>query len=91
MNSVEPRVAENPITHCGNPNLLKKKHPTLAGGLIQFQVTGLNGATAVIEATSSLNPPNWQPVATNLIVNGTVTFSYSVTAAPRKFFRARLQ
>ena len=65
--------------------------PILVGGMIQFQITGLNGATAIIEATSSLNPSNWQPIATNVIVNSILTFSDTALAVPGRFYRARLQ
>jgi hypothetical protein len=66
--------------------------PTLiTGGNIQFQVSGLNGATVVLDCTTSLQPADWQPVATNTFVNGLVTFNEPTTSPATKFYRARLQ
>jgi DNA/RNA endonuclease G (NUC1) len=37
----------------------------VAANQIQFSVGGTTGANYVVEATTSLNPPDWLPVATN--------------------------
>jgi Immunoglobulin I-set domain/Domain of unknown function (DUF5122) beta-propeller len=56
-------------------------------GTFQFSLTGFSGSMAVIQATTTLSPPDWQPVATNTIVNGIVTFSDS-SATKSKYYRA---
>jgi hypothetical protein len=57
------------------------------GGGLQFTLTGLSGATATIECTPTLEPPNWQPVLTNIFNNGTITFTDPATNQSR-FYRA---
>jgi hypothetical protein len=76
------------LLHSGLRILALQRAP---GGMLQFQVNGLNGATAIIEAATSLMPANWQPIATNPIVNSTVTFSDSTRNLPSRYYRARLQ
>jgi hypothetical protein len=63
----------------------------LANGQIQFGLIGLSGSTAIIEATSTLAPPNWQPIATNTIVDGLATFTTSRTNFPNRYYRGRVQ
>lgn len=60
--------------------------PVPSGGL-QVTLLGLSGATAVIEATPSLSPANWQPILTNTFVNSTIIFDDPGTNQTR-FFRA---
>jgi PKD repeat protein len=62
----------------------------LAGNQIQFSLTGLDGSTAVIEATPALSPANWRPVATNIISNGTVQFT-DVMTNHASYYRARVE
>lgn len=58
-------------------------------GLFELSVSGPNGTLVVIESTKSLNPPNWVEVATQPIVNGTVTFSdSSAVSSARCYYRA---
>lgn len=61
-----------------------------ANGPFQFAVTGLSGSTAVAEAAGTLDPPDWQPIGTNTIVNGSAAFSDTAQAAGR-FYRVRLR
>lgn len=61
----------------------------LTNGTLQFSIIGLSGAIAVIEKTPTLTPLNWQPISTNTIVNGTVTFTTS--RSNQCFFRANVQ
>jgi hypothetical protein len=63
----------------------------LANGQIQFSLIGLSGSTAIIEATSTLAPPNWQPIATNTIVDGLATFTTSRTNFSNRYYRGRVQ
>jgi hypothetical protein len=50
-------------------------------------LVGLDGASATVEATTSLDPTNWQPVFMSVFTNGTITFSVNPTNAA-EFFRA---
>lgn len=63
----------------------------LANGIFQFELLGLQGTTVVIEGATSLNPSNWQPIATNRVLNSIVSFSDQATSQPFKFYRAWLQ
>ena len=63
----------------------------LLGNTIQFTLIGLSGATAIIEATPALNPTDWQPIATNVIVNGTVTLTTSRTNLSKRYYRGKVQ
>lgn len=62
----------------------------VTGSQITFNLAGLNGATAIIEATPTLSPDDWQPVATNVISHGVVIFSDAATNRSL-FYRARVQ
>lgn len=56
-----------------------------------FQVTGPGTGAVIIDATLGLNPPNWQPIATGSLVNG--SFNYQETQPltnASRFYRARL-
>ena len=57
----------NPIVIFPNP-LLTSDH-------FSFQATGPDTGTAIVETTVFLNPPNWQPVSTNPLVNGAFNFT----------------
>lgn len=57
----------------------------LADGTFQFGLTGLSGSTAIIQATSSLNPPDWQNIATNVVANGMAIFSDPNPRPPRYY------
>lgn len=60
---------------------------TSGDGGLQFTLVGLSGATATIESTPSLNPPNWQPFLTNVFTNGSIIFSDTPNSRSR-FYRA---
>ncbi|MGH7981439.1 MAG: hypothetical protein ACREE6_18835, partial [Limisphaerales bacterium] len=62
----------------------------LPGQTLQFSLNGLNGSTAVIEATPTLSPADWKPIATNVINNGVVIFTDHLTSGSL-FYRARVQ
>ena len=59
-------------------------------GSFQFSLTGLSGSTAIADVATTLSPPNWQPMATNTIVNGSAAFSDYIPGQV-KFYRVRLQ
>ncbi len=63
----------------------------LLNGTIQFGLIGLSGATAIIEATPTLSPPDWQPISTNTIVNGTAIITTSRTNLSSRYYRAKVQ
>jgi hypothetical protein len=57
--------------------------------VLSFPTTA--GFTNVVEYTGSLNPANWQPLATN-IGDGTVYFvTNSPTTSTNRFYRVRFQ
>jgi PKD repeat protein len=70
------------------PRLGMIQRPTT--GQIEFNLTGLDGFTAIIEATPTLSPADWQPVATNIISQGIVTFS-DFTTHGSMYYRALVQ
>lgn len=61
-----------------------------AGDHLEFNLTGLNGSTAIIESTPTLSPPAWQRMATNFINHGIVIFTDSMTNRSL-YYRARIQ
>lgn len=46
-----------------------------ADGPFGFNITGPTNATIVVEACTNLSNPVWIPVATNVLINGTNSFS----------------
>jgi len=59
----------------------------LAGGRVQFDFTGANGRSYVIQASTNLT--DWQNVRTNVGLNGPITFVDSFTNLARRFYRVR--
>ncbi|HWD20731.1 MAG TPA: hypothetical protein VHB20_15795 [Verrucomicrobiae bacterium] len=80
----------------GSGEILVNQLPELAGitllpdNTIQFGLIGLTGSTAIIDASATLSPPAWVPIATNLIVNGTITF-IDTNSTVSRYYRARVQ
>jgi hypothetical protein len=74
-----------------NPVAIIPASLTVSNGL-NFQSTGPDTGSAVVETTPSLNPANWQPFATNPLVNGMMNFNdpRPMTNAAL-FYRIRLQ
>jgi hypothetical protein len=64
--------------------------PTSSNHTLQFRLNGLNGSTAIIEATPTLAPANWQPIATNVVDHGVVTITDEATNRSL-YYRARIQ
>lgn len=65
--------------------------PILSGkGTLQFNLVGLSGTTAIIEAADRLSAPNWRPLFTNTVINGTLSVKDATTNSAR-FYRARVQ
>jgi hypothetical protein len=59
-------------------------------GCLDFSLVGLNGAKAVLQASPTLGPANWQPIVTNIITNGTTTFT-NCPGSQTEFYRALVQ
>jgi len=57
------------------------------GGRVQFDFTGANGRSYVIQASTNLT--DWQNVRTNVGLNGPITFTDSFTNLARRFYRVR--
>jgi Immunoglobulin I-set domain/Domain of unknown function (DUF5122) beta-propeller len=64
--------------------------PLTSNHTLQFNLNGLNGSTTIIEATPTLSPAAWQPIATNVINHGVVTFT-DVMTSHAFYYRARIQ
>jgi len=60
---------------------------------LQLQLPGVPAARYVLQATTNLVAPNWQPIATNPAdVSGNATFSDTNTAVRSfRFYRATIQ
>jgi hypothetical protein len=57
-----------------------------------FKINWASGLTVVVEACTNLFQPNWQPVQTNAIINGSAHFSDSQwTNYSERFYRLRSQ
>ena len=63
----------------------------VSNGTIQFSLSGLIEATAIIEATPTLSPPDWQPISTNILMNGATIISASTTNHSSRYYRAKVQ
>ncbi len=66
--------------------------PFIASNQFSFQATGPDTGTAIVEATVSLSPANWQPISTNPLVNGAFNFTDPRPATNVSlFYRVRIQ
>jgi photosystem II stability/assembly factor-like uncharacterized protein len=54
---------------------------------LQVTLLGLSGATAIVQASPTLAPPDWQPFLTNIFTNSTIIFTNS-PADQARFYRA---
>ena len=55
-----------------------------------FNINWASGQTVVVEASSNLSNPDWQPVQTNTLTDGTAYFSDPQwTNYPNRFYRLR--
>ena len=59
----------------------------LAGGRVQFEFTGANGRSYVIQASTNLT--QWENVRTNAGLSGPITFTDAFTNYARRFYRVR--
>jgi hypothetical protein len=57
-------------------------------GSFHFDLGGTDGTTVVVECTPSLTPANWQPIATNIVSGGTVSFTDAATNTAA-YYRAK--
>ena len=56
-----------------------------------FNISWASGQTVVVEASTNLANPDWQPVQTNTLTTGTAYFSDPQwTNCPNRFYRLRL-
>jgi len=62
------------------------------GTSAQLEITGAAGLTCILEATLSLNAPlPWEPMGELTLTAAPQTWAITNTAAPARFFRARLK
>jgi hypothetical protein len=55
-----------------------------------FTITGTSGLVILVEASTNLSNPDWQPVQTNTLITGTAYFSDPQwTNYPNRFYRLR--
>ena len=59
----------------------------LANGRVQFDFTGANGRSYVIQASTNLT--QWENVRTNAGISGPITFTDAFTNYARRFYRVR--
>lgn len=62
--------------------------PTLAGGQLQFNVSGTTGSNYVVLGSTNLSPANWIPIRTN---PAPFVFTETNLVPPQKFYRAVTQ
>jgi hypothetical protein len=56
----------------------------------KLKMSGPTGSNLVIEATSDMK--NWTPICTNLISNGSITYTDAVAKTlPSRYYRAKIQ
>lgn len=59
-------------------------------GGFKLKMSGPTGSNVVIEATSDMK--NWTPICTNLISNGSITYTDAVAKTlPSRYYRAKIQ
>lgn len=82
-----------PVTFDVTPLLPSKLSEAefVAGAGFRLTLRGTTNAVYVIEAARDLSPPpDWQPLLTNRLATGTVTFTdTNALQSPRRFYRAR--
>ncbi len=61
---------------------------TVGNGTMQFQFPGQNGTSFVIDASSDLR--HWDPISTNVVVNGQVQFTDPLPTQDKRFYRVRI-
>lgn len=86
-------TASAPVTFTITPLLPTRLSETdfVTGVGFRLTLRGTTNAAYVIEATRDLSPlPDWQPLLTNRLTAGTLTFTdTNALASPRRFYRAR--
>jgi uncharacterized delta-60 repeat protein len=79
----------------GDLTILRLSAPKrLPNGTFEISCAGTAGRNVVLDATSSIMPPLWQPVATNILLNGSTTFNtgaIDTAKASQQFYRAVLR
>ncbi len=86
--SVPVTVNSNGVLSVAVPPLFTAIFPTNAGAM-RLELTGTAGRTYIIQATTSLAPPQWIPLTTNIDATGILPFDdVSAAAFPNRFYRA---
>jgi len=86
--SVPVTVNSNAILSVAVPPLFTAIFPTNAGAM-HLELTGTAGRTYIIQATTSLAPPQWSPLTTNTDATGILPFDdVSAAGFPNRFYRA---
>jgi len=79
----------------GDLTILRLSAPKrLPNGTFEISCAGTAGRNVVLEATSSITPALWQPVATNILVNGSISFNagtIDTAKSSQHFYRAVLR
>ena len=65
--------------------------PVLAAGRSNFTFNTQTGVLYVAEYKTNITSPAWLPISTNSGSGGTMTIPDSVTNAPARFYRVRVQ
>lgn len=79
-------------TFAGRPTVLWNPTPqiTTSADPFGFTITGSSDLVIVVEAATSLTTPNWAPVSTNTLTDGSSTFSDPQSLNhPTRFYRLR--
>jgi hypothetical protein len=86
--SVPVTVNSNAVLSVAVPPLFTAIFPTNAGA-VHLELAGTIGRTYVIEATTSLAPPQWIPLTTNTDLGGILPFDDVFAGSlPVRFYRA---
>jgi hypothetical protein len=79
-----PTVLWNPIVPTGHPTF------GVQADLFGFTITGSSNLVIVVEAASNLASPEWSPVSTNILTDGSSYFSDPQwTNHPARSYRLR--
>lgn len=76
----------------GRPTVLWNPTPQITGpsNLFGFTITGTSNLVVVVEAATSLSTPDWTPVGTNTLTDGSSSFNDSQWKDhPARFYRLR--
>jgi hypothetical protein len=75
------------LTHPGSPSITN----SVAGTTLTMTFFSSFGPAYVVEYKTNLLDAAWKPLKTNAGTEGTITVTDSLSAAPTRFYRVRLQ